>query len=77
MLKTPDYVLTEQLVYHMGAHDTRVLEPGTFMRPIEIQYVPKHVIGDERWRFYDKDRDIFCYCRYGIVMVKRSALRQV
>jgi hypothetical protein len=76
-MPTPNYVLMEDYQINLDAHDIKVLPQGTFARPIEYQYVPKHVVENPLWRYYNKDRDVFVYCRAGIVLVPKKILRQV
>lgn len=50
-MATPDYQLRYRMQFDEGQHDHRVLEAGTFVRPVEYQYVPKHV-KDKPVRLY-------------------------
>lgn len=74
-LPTPNFVLMSPLTISRGPYDNKTLPAGTFVRPIEYQYVPKH-IQDADWnRFFDQTTDIFCYTRVGIVAVPRNIIR--
>jgi hypothetical protein len=76
-IKTPNYCLTEDC--HIPSNDRgdgKVLEAGTWVRPIDPYYIPKHVKEDDRWPFFDENTQIFCYTRYGIVPLPKRILRE-
>jgi hypothetical protein len=75
-VKTPDYALTEEYSYNEG-YDKKTVSAGTFVRPIETRYVPKHVTEDERWKYIKNDEYVFCYWREGIMPFPRKIVRQV
>lgn len=74
--RTPNYILTEEHTYSLGVSDYRTLEAGTFVRPIELHYVPKHITEDRSHREFNKETQIYCYCRYGIVAIPRKIIRE-
>lgn len=76
-MSTPNYVLTEPVPFSSGRMDTKILEAGVFVRPIEYCYVPKHVIEDSRWRWFNKSSDVFVYCHHGIIAVPKASIRRV
>lgn len=75
-IKTTNYALTEPFSYQEGRYDTKTLPAGAFVRPIELVYVPKHVIEDSRWSSFNKKTDVFCYCRWGVIPIPRNLLRE-
>lgn len=75
--KTPNYILSEDYSYPTGPHESKILNSGMFVRPIEIHYVPKHVLDNPLWRGFNKTKEVFVYCRYGIVPVPRNIVREV
>ncbi len=74
--RTPNYIISEAHSYHVGSTDTRTLEAGTFVRPIELPYVPKHVTENPQNRCFNKETDIYCYCRFGIIPIPRKIVRE-
>lgn len=81
MSRTPNYRLMEDFVvaasggsYMMGG-DYKTLPEGSYVRPIELAYVPKHVLEDKRWQHFNKDKEIFVYTKIGIVPVPKRILR--
>ena len=79
-MKTPNYILKEELKYpsERGAmHDLKTLPAGSFVRPIQPQYIPKHVLEDERWRWFTPSTDTFAYTSQGIVMIPKNIIREV
>lgn len=76
-MKTPDYVLTEEINILDERWNKIPIPSGTFMRPIDFRYVPKHVIDNPLHRWFNKDTEVFCYCYMGIVIVDISKIREV
>lgn len=72
---TPDYVLTEDHNVTYNSTEGKILLAGSFVRPIEIQYVPKHITDSAFGRWFNKNTEIYCYTRYGIVPIPRNILR--
>lgn len=78
-VRTPNYVLSEPFIYSVYGHgpmDSRTLEAGTFVRPIELYYVPKHVTEDPQNRGFDKAKEVYCYCHFGIIPIPRKIIRE-
>lgn len=75
-IRTPDYRLNAEWSYNANSFTSFTLPAGTFVRPIEKKYVPKHVLEDTRWR-YSSSSDIYCYCRYGIVPIPAKYITKV
>lgn len=76
MVKTPDYILEEKFVYSSN-YSSHTLEAGYFVRPINYIYVPKHIIERPEWKYFNCDKDVFCYTRIGIVAIPKKLLRKV
>jgi hypothetical protein len=74
--RTPNFVTNEPIDINYGKYDTKVIPVGSFVRPIEYQYVPKHILDDKRWERFDKETEIFVFTRYGFVPVKRTSIRE-
>lgn len=74
--RTPNYVLDRPHTFYRGGHDSRTLPAGSFVRPIELKYVPAHILDDEQWRWFNKEREVFCFTRYGIIPIPKEYLRE-
>lgn len=85
--RTPNYVLSEEHTYwvsrsgtmsgiHWTPNSVATLPKGTFARPIELCYVPKHV-RDENSQGFDPATDVFCYTNRGIIKIPRNILVEV
>ena len=76
-MATPDYVLTEDYNHYVGPHDTRILKAGSFVRPIEFEYLPKHITDnkDNAWAAKYSSKS-FCYTFYGIILIPTELLRR-
>lgn len=75
-MRTPNYVINCDMTISTDMIGIqKVLPAGSFVRPIERTYVPKHVLvkyKDSSSEYYE-----FCYCYYGIIPVPKSYLRQI
>jgi hypothetical protein len=77
-IKTPNFVITQMFVWCPNRlAKTIELPAGSFVRPIEYQYVPKHVTEAPVWQDFDKNREVFCYTRFGIIALPKNILREV
>lgn len=76
-MKTPDFVLDREFVVYSGPHDKKILEAGSFVRPISYQWIPKHIKDDPKYAWYNDKKEVFCYTRYGIICIFREYLREV
>lgn len=77
MSRTPNHVLTVDFSYGEGGmYDRKTIPAGTFARPIELAYIPQHVLDDPRWQYFSKETEVFVYTRYGIIPVPRRILRE-
>ena len=74
-MKTPNYVLDEDFSIPYGHHDVKVLPAGTFVRPIETCYVPKHIKDENKW--FNEKTDCYCYTRIGIIVIPKKYVRKV
>jgi hypothetical protein len=74
--RTPNWVMKDSYTYSVGTMDTRTISAGSFVRPVEHCYVPKHVLEDKRWNHYNSEKHIFIYHRYGFVMVPKDSVRE-
>lgn len=77
-MATPDYVLKEDVTLRTGDISGFItLSAGTFVRPIELVYVPHHTINNSTFKDFDKSKDVFCYTRYGMLPLPKDKMRQV
>lgn len=74
-MATPDYVLVSEHRYKSGSAEAAILPEGTFVRPIDLKYVPKHVVEADLWRYFNSDKEVFCYTRLGIIAIPKELLR--
>ena len=74
--RAPNYILIAPHTFGISPMDSKTLEAGTFVRPIELCYVPKHVLEDKRWRGIGPDF-VFAYTRYGIIPILKSRIKEV
>ncbi len=78
MSRTPTYILTDSVVVAApgNARDAKTLPQGSFVSPIGLAYVPKHVLDDETNRWFNQDTHVFCFTRLGIVSIAKCYVRE-
>lgn len=76
MAKVPEFITTED--YKFGPlNDERVLPKGSFIKPIDVYYLPKHCYNYPTTMYYNKDRDVFIYCRFGIITIPKKLVLEI
>lgn len=77
-MKTPDYVTSEDYKFiYNELWDKKVLPARTFVRPIELKYVPQHIKDSFFHKFFDSKTEVYVYCSYGMIAIPIKLLRQV
>lgn len=69
--RTSNFILIQSYTYECGKYDTKTLPAGTFVRPIDLSYIPEHILEDKRWIPHNNLKDVFCYTKYGILPIPR------
>lgn len=73
-VKTANYMLKESVIIHYGPHDQKVIPAGSFVSPVELKYVPKHVIAQYPSWAMGKD-DVYIYTKFGFTYCNKNKLR--
>lgn len=76
-VSTPNYMTTESIVVGDNKFGSVItlLPANSFVRPIELRWVPKHILEDHKWRFFNKELEVFCYTYYGIIALPKKIIR--
>jgi hypothetical protein len=75
MPRSSNYRLKEDFYFgstYGSYQDGKKLPAGTYIRPIDLSYVPNHVINDQRWRHFNSELEVFCYTRFGIIPIPKT-----
>lgn len=75
-MKTPDYVLNEEVKIMDSLLNEKVLPAGSFVKPIEPYYLPKHIKDQTSFHWFDPRTEAYCYTFYGIVMIPLRSIRR-
>lgn len=74
-MKVQEYILKE--AYSFGPlNDQRTLPSGSFVKPMNIAYVPKHCLKDNQFN-YHPETDQFCFTRYGFIPIPKKLIMEV
>jgi hypothetical protein len=74
-MRTPDYRTTEDFNLGTGM-DPKILPAGSFVRPVDLKWVPKHLVESPDHRFFNEEREVFAYCRFGFIVIPKRLLRK-
>ena len=73
-MKTPDYITTEDFSIYNGFSDSIKLPAGSFVRPLSLRWVPKHVIEDPMKNL--PDGYVYCFCVNSIYPIPKKIIRE-
>lgn len=77
-MKIQEYCMSEDYKYvEPGTWDTNIIPRGTFVKPLSIYYVPKHIKDLPLNRFFDATNEVYVYCSYGIISVPKKFIREI
>ena len=74
--RTPNYRLKAEASIKTKSGDWLKMPQHSWLRPIELEYVPKHVLEDKRWQHFDSKREVFCYTKFGYVVLMRTEIEE-
>lgn len=75
-MKTQEYCLNQDVTVTLFHNEKKELPKGAFVVPIDLKWVPKHILDSDMGRWFNKDCHTFCYTRYGIVSVPTETIRK-
>lgn len=70
--RTANYRLNSELQIYVDRYGSKTLPTGSFVRPIELKYVPQHVL--EKYDATDTKYHVFAYTHYGIIPIPRTQI---
>lgn len=77
--RSPNFRLRQpheiQLKFGTGTVDRVMLSQGTFVRPVENHYLPKHLFEDYQFKYMGKE-EVACYTRYGFHAIPKEKLEE-
>lgn len=76
-MKTPNYVTTEDCKLDQGKFSAKILPVGTFVRPINNEYLPRHIKESDMYFWIKTGEYVYVYCSYGIVLIPKDIVREV
>lgn len=73
--RSPNFILSMPLqITHRGSSVT--LPYGTFIRPINDEYVPRHVFDKPENKWYNSETHLFAYTWFGIIQIPKDAVKE-
>lgn len=74
-VRVATYMLNESFPFESPTtKQTITLPPGTFVKPIEDVYLPKHVKESLDYKYHDPKEVVFCYCSLGIIPIPKKII---
>ena len=72
-MKIQEYRLkSDHHTYRIDTLDTKVIKAGSFVKPLDIRWVPIHITEDPKNKDFNNETEVFCFCREGIIRFKRD-----
>ena len=75
-MATPNFIITDDYTYFVSINDSITLPKGTFVRPIEREYLPDHIV-DDRPDVLLESKMKYCYTPRGIIALPKRIIKQV
>ena len=69
-MKVDNWRLNETVTMYISATDTKIIEQGTWVKPIHDVYVPEHVKKKHR----RISTETYCYGSFGILPIPTKAI---
>lgn len=73
--RTSNYRLNTAVILQVDKNNSKVLEAGSYVRPIDLQYVPDHVT--DRWKYFSESSEVFAYTKFGIIPILKSSIEEI
>lgn len=77
-IKTPNIALNKAVALPTGSvgSEQKILPAGSYVKPIEYCYIPKHVLNAPQNKYFDQKLEIFVHTKYGIFRMFREHLSE-
>lgn len=75
-MRIQEYITNADYKVWLGS-ESIILTAGSHVKPMNYYYVPKHIKDDDRYRWFDKNTQVFCYCYMGIIALPRHIIEEV
>lgn len=74
--RSPNYQTTT-IQYFGPPGDQKELPIGSFVRPVSLEYVPKHIINHKDNQYFNKEKHTFFYCSFGFSYALKNSIIEV
>ena len=76
-MKIPEYTTMEEYVIVRTVGKEDILPVGSFVKPIELVYLPQHIKDSSSYRWMKIAEQIFCYTHFGIILLPTNLIRRI
>jgi len=73
----PTYITVRDYIVIDRGGGEQPLPAGSFVKPIELTYLPVHIKESKDYKYFNKEIDVFCYTHYGLVLLPLKLIRKV
>jgi hypothetical protein len=77
MLPTPNFITTEDYRFMKSKWTEQILPAGSFVRPIELCWLPKHILDADGHKWFNSETEVYAYCSWGIIAIPKKIMRKV
>lgn len=75
-MRIPEYRLRKDYIHSLSIQVSVTIPAWSFVKPVELKYVPEHIKEKFEVRFIDEATHVFCYTRYGFHLLPRRILEE-
>jgi hypothetical protein len=75
-MKIQEYVLKEEFIIGRSL-DSKTLPAGSFVKPMNISYLPKHCLQASSHLYFDAYTHVYCYTHYGFLPIPKNIIVEV
>lgn len=76
-IPTQNYLtITELNIFSMDRGIDKTLPVGSFIRPIEVKYLPSHITDRVSHEWFNPEKETYAYCSIGIVVIPLNIIRR-
>lgn len=76
-VKTPNRITTQDYTYETLNSERGVLPKGSFVTPVQPEYLPRHITHNDKFKYFNPIREIYCYSRLGFFPVPKDIIIEV
>ena len=75
-IKIPNYITNTDVRITINITESVTVPAGTWVKPVEYYYVPKHIKDIPWWKHLNTEERVFTYSHYGFLPIPRKHISE-